>query len=390
VSDRGDRPTLIRGARLAERPDSAPTSLLLADGRIAATGPEAEAAAGPAAATRRIDAGGLLAAPGFIDLQVNGGFGHDFTADPTSIWAVGERLAEGGVTAFLPTIVSSPLETIAAARATLAHGPPAGYTGAWPLGLHLEGPFLNPEKRGAHNPAHLCPPDRAAAADWSTENGVLMATLAPELAGALDLVADLVARGVVVSAGHSMADHEQGLAAIDSGVRYATHLFNAMPPLGHREPGLVAALLLDQRVTVGLIPDGLHVAPAMIELVWRLVGPGRLSIVTDAMAALGMPPGRYPLADREIEVDATAARTSEGHLAGSVITLAQGVRNLVAFNGCRAAEAIASVTLTPARLLGLADRGALAPGATADLVLLTEDLAVEAIFVRGRGLGRWR
>jgi N-acetylglucosamine-6-phosphate deacetylase len=383
VSGPGDSATLIRGARLVDRPEAEPTSLLLSAGRIVAIGSEADATAN--ARTRRIDAGGLMAAAGFIDLQINGAFGNDFTADPASIWAVGARLAETGVTSFLPTIVSSPPETIAAARATLEGGPVQGYAGAMPLGLHVEGPFLSPEKAGAHNPAYLCPPDRGAAANWSRANGILMATLAPELPGALDLVADLVSRGVVVSAGHSQADHEQGAAAIDAGVRYATHLFNAMPSIGHREPGLAAALLLDPRVTVGLIPDGVHVAPAMVELVWRLAGPGRVSIVTDAMAALGMPPGGYPLADREIAVDVTAARTSDGRLAGSVITIAQGLGNIVAFTGCPTAEAIATVTSTPARLLGLPDRGALVEGAIADVVLLSADLTVEATFVAGRG-----
>jgi N-acetylglucosamine-6-phosphate deacetylase len=373
-------PTLIRGVRPIDG-TADPTSILVADGRIAATGRAAEDAATGA---RLIDAAGSFVAPGFIDLQVNGGFGRDFTADPTAIWDVGERLAAGGVTAFLPTIVSSPAGVMAAAMATLVAGAPPGYRGAWPLGLHLEGPFLNPVKRGAHRPDHLRLPDAAIAADWSPEAGVLVVTIAPELPGGLALIRDLADRGIVVSAGHSLATHDEGVAGIEAGVRYATHLFNAMPVLDHREPGLIAALLGDARVTVGLIADGIHVAPAVVDLAWRLAGPDRVSIVSDSMAALGMEDGRYPLGDDEVEVSDGAARTSDGRLAGGVLPLAGGVRNLVRFTGCSAAEAVATATSNPARLLRLRDRGCLDVGAIADLVLLTGDLTVDRAFVRGR------
>ena len=379
-----DPPILIRGARRLAAGD-APTSFLLAGGRIAAVGAEADEAA-PAGA-RRVDAGGLSAAPGFIDLQVNGGFGRDFTADPGAIWDVGIRLAEAGVTAFVPTIVSSPAEVAAHARATFAAGPPPGYGGAWPIGLHLEGPFLNPAKRGAHGEDHLRVPEPSLAAEWSPATGVVMATIAPELPGALALIHDLAGRGIVVAAGHSLATEDEGRAAIGAGVRYATHLFNAMPPLDHHEPGLVAALLSDRRVTVGLIADGFHVAPSVVDLVWRLAGPGRVSIVTDAMAALGMADGRYVLGDRAVEVADGTARTPDGRLAGGVLPLLESVRNLARFTGCGIAEAVAAVTTTPARLLALTDRGSLNVGGLGDLVLLSDELSVEMTFVRGRQVG---
>lgn len=380
---RADPPILIGGARL--QATEGPTSILLAGGRIAAVGLEAEEAA--PTGVRRVDAGGLTAAPGFIDLQVNGGYGRDFTTDPGAIWEVGVRLAEVGVTAFVPTIVSSPADVAAQAQATLATGPPPDYGGAWPIGLHLEGPFLNPAKRGAHREDHLRLPDPSLAAEWSPTAGVVMATIAPELPGALALIRDLAGRGVVVAAGHSLATYDEGRAAIEAGVRYATHLFNAMPPLGHHEPGLIAALLSDARVTVGLIADGFHVAASVVDLVWRLAGPGRVSIVTDAMAALGMADGRYALGDGAVDVASGTAKTLDGRLAGGVLPLVESVRNFATFTGCGIAEAVATVTTTPARLLALTDRGSLNVGGLGDLVLLSDELSVEMTFVRGRQVG---
>jgi N-acetylglucosamine-6-phosphate deacetylase len=351
-------------------------------GRIAALGLAAEVPCPEGAS--RLSAEGLTLAPGFIDLQLNGAFGHDFTADPSSIWEVARRLPVYGVTSFLPTVISSPFETVALAQSLLAQGPPPGFLGAAPLGLHLEGPFLNPRKRGAHNPAHLRLPDLAAVERWSPSHGVRLVTLAPELAGADEVITTLRARGVVISAGHSMATFEQALRAFDLGLSYATHLFNAMPPLDHREPGLAGALLAGTDVTAGLIADGVHVHPAMAALAWRALGPGRLSLVTDAMAALGMPPGPYLLGDREVVSDGTSARYPDGTLAGSLLSIDRAVRNLAAFTGCSLQEAIAAATSVPAALLGIAgERGAIAPGLRADLVLLTPDLQVISTFIGG-------
>ena len=185
-----------------------------------------------------IDATGLILAPGFIDLQINGAFGDDFTADPATIWRVAELLPRYGVTSFLPTIITSPPEKIAAGQKVVTEGRPDGFRGALPLGLHIEGPFLNPHKKGAHNPKYLRLPDVAAVKDWSPETGVSLVTLAPELPGALEVIVALSDRGVLVSEGHSMATYDQAEAGFDAGARYGTHLFNAMPALGHRDPGL--------------------------------------------------------------------------------------------------------------------------------------------------------
>ena len=332
-----------------------------------------------------IEAAGLILAPGLIDLQLNGGFGHDFTAAPESVWQVAASLPEHGVTAFLPTILSSPAEVVAEAQGALGGGPPAGFAGAQPLGLHLEGPFLNPAKRGAHNPRHLRLPDLGEAEGWSLEAGVRLVTLAPELPGALEFVRVLRGRGVVVSAGHSLATYAEALAGFEAGIAYGTHLFNAMPPLEHRAPGLAGALLAEERATLGLIADGIHLHPAVVALALQAAGPRRVNLVTDAMSALGMPPGRYRLGDEEVFVDDGSARLADGRLAGSVLSLDQAVRNLIAFTGCSPQAALSAATEVPARLLGLdGERGRIAPGLRADLVLLDADLQVRLTVIGGK------
>jgi N-acetylglucosamine-6-phosphate deacetylase len=357
---------------------------LLADGpHIVQVGGAEEVT--PPLTAQMIDAAGLLLVPGFIDLQINGAFGHDFTADPTSIWTVAAGLPRYGVTSFLPTIVTSPLETIATAQQVLARGAPGGRNGAVPLGLHVEGPFLNPDKKGAHNPAFLRLPDLKAVADWSPQKGVRLVTLAPELPGALDVIAALADRGVVVSAGHSLASYAQAQAAFEAGITYGTHLFNTMPPLQHREPGLIGALLQETRARVGLIADGIHVHPAVVSLVWKATGPRRLTLVSDAMAAMGMSPGCYQIGNLVVMVDETSSRLVDGTLAGSILTLDAALRNLIAFTGCSLAAALATITATPAALLGLSHRrGHVAPGFAADLVLLTPDLYVVKTIVGGQ------
>jgi N-acetylglucosamine-6-phosphate deacetylase len=364
-------------------------AVLIDGNRIIQVGPVEEVDC-PADAAR-LNASGLLLTPGFIDVQVNGAFGHDFTADPHTIWPVAAGLPRYGVTAFLPTIITAPLATTAAARQVLLKGRPAADAppGATPLGLHVEGPFLNPAKKGAHNPAYLQPPTVEAAANWSPETGVRLVTLAPELPGATALIRVLTARGIVVSAGHSTATYAQALAGFEAGITYGTHCFNAMPPLEHREPGLPGALLTHPALTVGLIPDGIHVHPAVVALIWAAKGSHRLTLVSDAMAALGMPPGQYLLGDFEVIVGEADARLADGTLAGSILPLDAALRNLMAFTGCSLTEALPTVTTTPAALLGLDNqRGQIAPGFMADLVLLTPDLQVAATIVNGEVLYR--
>jgi N-acetylglucosamine-6-phosphate deacetylase len=357
-------------------------AVLTEGNRIVAVGRAADVACPDGAHV--VDASGMLLAPGFIDLQFNGGFGHDFTADPTAIWQVAEGLTRFGVTVFLPTIITSPLEKIAAGQKVVTEGRPKGFRGATPLGLHVEGPFLNPKKKGAHNPAYLRLPNLDAVANWSPKTGVRLVTLAPELPGALELVEALTKNGVLVSAGHSMATFAEATAGFDAGIRYGTHLFNAMPPLEHREPGLPGALLTDDRPVVGFIADGVHTHPAVVKLVWNALGPNRLNLVTDAMAALGMGPRTHLLGDYEVFVDETSCRLANGTLAGSILSLDEALRNLVRLAGCSLEAALPTVTTTPARAIGLDhERGRIAAGFVADLVLLSPDLRVRGTIVEG-------
>ncbi|MEW5991394.1 MAG: N-acetylglucosamine-6-phosphate deacetylase [Chloroflexota bacterium] len=375
---------LIRAARVVGVERREPVDIGIARGRIFAL--ESSAAGRPKrAADEELDAEGLLVAPGYIDLQINGAAGHDLTADPTAIWAVGEALPRYGVTAFLPTIVTSPREVVEAARRTLLGGPPPGYAGARPLGLHIEGPFIAVERIGAHDPGHRRDPDPAFLAGWSREAGVGMVTLAPELPGALELIGELARRRIVASIGHTAATSAQARAAFDAGARFVTHLFNAMPGLDRRDPGPVGAALADGRVTVGLIPDGLHVDPSVVGVAWRAAGAARFAAVTDAIAALGMAPGAYRLGTMDVVVDVASARLPNGRLAGSIISLDAAVRNVRAFTGATGAEAVGTVTATPARLLGLAPaRGVVREGGAADLTVLSPELEVVATVVGGR------
>lgn len=356
-------------------------ALTIEDGRIAAVAPDGAVSAD----AEVFDGRGLRLAPGFVDLQLNGAFGDDFSLAPETIWRVAAGLGRYGVTSFLPTIITSPLRQYGKGQEVLAGGPPPGWQGAIPLGLHCEGPFLNPKKKGAHNPDHLRLPDVDAVAGWSPANQVRLVTLAPELPGALAVVETLAGRGVVVSVGHSTATFAEAQAGFAAGIRYGTHLFNAMPAMEHREPGLAGALLTTPDLTVGIIPDGIHTHPAIVALAWAAKGPRRLNVVTDAMAALGKPPGRYRLADQEVTVTEQEARLSSGTLAGSVLAMDEALRRLMTYTGATLAEALPTITSTPADLLGLGrERGRILPGAYADLVLLTPELEVAATFVEGK------
>ena len=339
-------------------------------------------APGSGGADTEVDAAGLLVAPGYLDLQCNGGLGIDLADEPERLWELGAHLPRFGVTAWLPTIVATPPGVVERAQAALRAGPPAEWRGAVPIGLHLEGPFLSSAKRGAHPEQLLRAPGAAAIEHWSQGQGVAVVTIAPDLPGALEVITALVRRGVVVSLGHTPATAEQAAAGADAGATWVTHLFNAMAPLHHREPGLVGVALTDERLHVGLIPDGIHVHPQVVALAQRALGE-RLTIVTDAVGALGMPHGRQPLGRSEVSVGDDGVRLADGTLAGSNLPMDQGVRNLIAFTGCSSAAAIHAASTAPSTLLGDPARGALEVGARADLVVLTPELEVVATVVGG-------
>lgn len=323
------------------------------------------------------DAGNVLR-PGLMDLQVNGIGPHDLTTAPGQVWAVGRALAREGVTAFLPTLVSPRREQVAEAVAVLAAGAPAGWVGAMPLGWHLEGPFLAPGRRGAHPTDALRPVDPAEVASWHAPH-VRVVTLAPELPRALEAVEALVARGVVVAAGHTDASEQQATAAFDAGVRLVTHWGNAMAPLHHRAPGLAGAALVDDRVTVGVIADGHHLASTTLALLDRVAGT-RVVLVSDRVATT-VSSGR--LAGREVTVTDGAVRMADGRLAGAASPLGTGVAVWGDAIGRTAEQAWTAASTRPAAVLGLAQAAGLVVGAPADLVVVDEVGAVRATVVGG-------
>ncbi|MBI3750304.1 MAG: N-acetylglucosamine-6-phosphate deacetylase [Chloroflexi bacterium] len=319
--------------------------------------------------------------PGLVDIQVNGAFGHDF-ADPAADMAmICRRLPELGVTAFVPTIVTSPPAAYAPALANLRRPPLPGE--ARVLGVHIEGPFISSAHPGTHDPALIRPPDVGEAAAWLATGDVRWLTLAPELPGALGLVRFLADRGVRVSMGHTDATWADAEAAVGAGTSLVTHLFNAMRPLRHRDPG-VAGYALASSLPVGVIGDGHHLAFETLRLIARVKAPDELYLVTDALAGLGMPPGRYSLAGREYVSDGTCGRLPDGTLSGSLLSLPLAIRNLVEEVGLDPALAIRMATLNPARALDLGtDLGRIEPGRTANLVVVDDAWAVQATVAGG-------
>ena len=330
------------------------------------------------------DYGDSFVLPGFVDLQVNGYFGIDVATDPGRLPELSEKLLATGTTSYLPTLISSPknlYEDLLTKLAKQPEDPPRAET----LGAHLEGPFINPEKRGAHPPEHIREPDPGLTEDLSDLGPIRMITLAPELEGAGELISATADRGVVVSAGHSKASFEVAYGSFDRRVAGVTHLFNAMGALHHREPGIPGAAFAHPRVVCGLIPDGLHVHPEVVGLAFRMLGPDRAYLVTDATAATGMGPGEYPLGTGTVYQDANMARLAGGALAGSLITMNEALQNVLAFTGCTLPEAARMASTTPARLIGEGRaRGRLVSGYKADVTVLGPDLSVRAVWKNGR------
>lgn len=331
-----------------------------------------------------IDISGQYLVPGFIELQINGGFGMDFTSSPDSIWEVAEKIPRFGVTSFLPTIITSPFETISKAQKVVMQDPGDDFSGAIPLGLHVEGPFLNPIKKGTHSEELIQEPSLDHIKNWTLESGVRLVTLAPEQPKAFQVIRELVIRGIVVSAGHSNATYEQANQGFEAGITYGTHIFNAQSPLHHREPGLVGALLANPSIPVGIVPDGIHIHPSIVEIVWKIKGNQHLTIVTDALVGLGMPPGKYLFGDFEIVVDEEIAKKPDGTISGSILSEDKALRNFIKFTGCTLAESLPTLTSTPARVLGLSDRGKIQAGYVADLLVLDDNMEVMMTIASGR------
>ena len=322
---------------------------------------------------------GRVAVPGFVDLQVNGYGGVDFLAAGREDYArAGEALLVGGVTAYQPTFITSPEVAIVEAL----HALPSGGSGPRILGAHLEGPFLSPERPGAHPLEHRRDPDVALLDRLLDAGRVTEMTLAPELPGADAMILRLRERGIVVSAGHTNATAAEAHRAFDLGVAGLTHVFNAMRPFRSRDPGIAGAALTRPDVVVKVIVDGYHLADETVRLVWRCAA-GRMALITDAIAAAGAGRGPFQLGEVEIEVGQDAAPMREdGTLAGTVLTMIDAVRHLHAL-GVPFEAAVGAATEVPARFLGRPDVGVLEPGGAADVVVLDDRLEIVSVLCAG-------
>ncbi|HEX3395137.1 MAG TPA: N-acetylglucosamine-6-phosphate deacetylase [Steroidobacteraceae bacterium] len=375
------RTALVNGRILAGEKIVTGLTVLLADGRIEAV-VLADDPRGREAVS--VDLDGQILLPGFIDVQVNGGGGVLFNDDPSpeSIRAIGAAHRQFGTTGFLPTLISDDLDTIGQAIAAVQSSLDARLPGA--LGIHIEGPFLNWARRGVHDPKHLRRLDNGVISMLcSLRGGRTVLTLAPEMT-TTDMIAQLAAGGILISAGHSDASYAQTAAAIAHGVRGFTHLFNAMAPLAPREPGIIGAALYDQATWCGIIADGYHVDPVMLKLALRCKRHDRFMLVTDAMPPVGSPATSFVLQGRTIHVSNGVCRDENGTLAGTALDMATAVRNAVQLLGLDIAEAARMASEYPATFLGLASElGRIAPGYRANLVLVDDELQVKRTWIEG-------
>jgi N-acetylglucosamine-6-phosphate deacetylase len=331
----------------------------------------------PAGAQVR-DFAGATIGPAFFDVHIHGSAGHDvMEATPKALESIGAFLAAHGTGAYLATTVTAPVDTTLRSLEQIAKLIGRGPSGAqaWPVGIHLEGPFLSHEKRGVHPPDLLLAPDVAVFDRMyaAAEGHVRLMTLAPELPGAMELTAHATAMGIRVSVGHSNATAAETQAAIAMGATSATHTFNAMRALDHREPGILGAVLTTDDLYAELICDGIHNAPEMVRLWWKAKGPERALLVTDAMSAAGMPDGDYQLGGFAVKV-ANGRAMAEGVLAGSVLTLDRALRNFIKFTGATVEHGLRALTANPAAMTGFGDlAGSLGVGQPANLVAVSSE-----------------
>ena len=364
--------------------------VVIEDGRIASIAAQTDSEI-PAQA-QVVDYPGATLAPAFLDVHIHGAAGHDaMEATPEALAAIGSFLAARGTGCYLAATVTAPLDATLRALSGLAKlvARPPEQAQACLLGIHLEGPFLSHAKRGVHPPEYLLAPDLVVFDRLfeAAEGRIRLMTLAPELPGAVELTAHATARGVRVSVGHSDATAAQTRAAIATGAVSATHTFNAMRPLDHRESGILGVVLTTDALYAELICDGIHTAPEMVKLWWRAKGPRRAILVTDAMSATGMPDGEYQLGGLSVQV-ANGRATAGGVLAGSVLTLDRALANFIAFTGAPLEHALRLLTANPAAMTGLADQaGSLAVGQPANLVAVDAAGKLIASIHHGQSVG---
>jgi len=339
-----------------------------------------------------MDFGDAILAPGFVDLHIHGGAGHDvMNDDPAGLKSFERHLAKHGVTSYFPTTVTAPLDPTLAALDRLAseienaeRRGEAESSRARPLGIHLEGPFISHARRGVHPPENiLLPTLERFERFWQAARGkIRMMTIAPELDGAKEVIEEAARRNVCVSLGHSDATLDAARAGVAAGARHATHTFNAMRPLDHRNPGIIGEVLTDSRLSADLIADGVHLDPVMVLLVLKSKGPEAAVLITDATSATGMPDGRYRLGSLEVEVKGGRC-TADGKLAGSVLTMDRAVRNVMQFADWELSQVVRLASWNPARVAGLSGKGKIEAGCAADFVVLTPSGEVKTSIIGG-------
>ncbi|WP_217246181.1 N-acetylglucosamine-6-phosphate deacetylase [Streptomyces sp. AC602_WCS936] len=352
------------------------------DGRVIVDGTRIADTAPPGAEV--VDVSGHWVVPGFVDIHNHGGGGASFTGGTAEDVLKGvETHRRHGTTTVVASAVTGDLDFLARQAGLLAELAQQGDV----AGIHFEGPFISPCRKGAHDEQLLRDPDPAEVRKLvdASHGHARMMTLATELPGGLDSVRLLTEHGVIAAVGHTDATYEQTVQAIDAGATVATHLFNAMPPVGHRAPGPITALLEDERITVELINDGTHLHPAALQLAFHHAGAARVAFITDAMDAAGFGDGRYLLGPLEVEVADGVARLVEGgSIAGSTLTLDRAFKRAVTVDGLPVGDIVAAISANPARLLGLDDRiGSLEPGKDADLVVLDDAFDLVGVMRRG-------
>jgi N-acetylglucosamine-6-phosphate deacetylase len=388
------RPIAIRARRAFTPFDEIADAVVVIQGsKIVAVGPRDNVDL--PRGVREIIAPGQTVAPGFVDLHIHGAGGRDvMEGSREALEIIAATVAAHGTTSFVATTVTASEKETRDSVAGIAHfilhasQDAARELAAEVLGIHFEGPFISPARRGVHPAKWIARPSPELLAGFLEEarGTAQILTLAPELPGALDLIAVARRAGLVVSIGHTDATYEQARAGIEAGATHAAHVYNAMRPFSHRDPGVIGAVLTSPKVSAELIADGVHVDEAAMRMLVELKTPERVILVSDGMSATGMPDGKYQLGMFEVKVSGGVARNAEGKLAGSTLTMDRALRNMVAL-GVPLSSALRMLTANPARQIGLAARkGVLAPGADADLVFLDDKLEVAGVMTRGAGL----